>query len=387
MRRRLTAGLTALMMMGMAAPMGVMPEMAGLVAHAGEVASGTCGENLTWVLDDEGMLIVSGSGKMRDFDSSMITNKDCIRQVIINDGVTSIGIGAFADCQNLSTVTISNSVTNIGRASFKNCTSLKEINLPANIIDIEYDPFEFCANLTAINVSEYNQNYASKDGILFTKDMKEIIRYPSGKTNSNYSIPINVTSIGKGAFSNCRELSYISLSESVSNIESLAFQGCINLKSINIPKNVKTIKDRAFWSCSKIQSITIPEGVTNIEFKTFTHCKNLTYVIIPETVTSIESDAFDTECSKKLTIYGTPGSYAETYATENDILFKPISEFPLLSGDINADGILGVTDIIMLQKYILAAGSLNAPDAADLNNDGVIDIFDLGLIKRLLLNQ
>lgn len=99
------------------------------------VKSGTCGaesdgSNLTWTLDSEGVLTISGSGDMYDYGSSSAPwhgSRSRVKSAVIADGVTSIGSSAFSDCSSLTSVTIPDSVTSIDWDAFGDCTSLTDV--------------------------------------------------------------------------------------------------------------------------------------------------------------------------------------------------------------------------------------------------------------------
>ena len=204
MKRRIIALLTVLGLAFSGAAM--LPE--GVVSDLGSVfvayaaSSGKCGDNLTWKLNDEGTLTISGSGKMNDyyvqnFDNYIQTpwyNNTNIKKVLINNGVTSIGCYAFSMCTNITNITIPNSVTSIGMGAFYGCTSLKDI-----------------------------------------------------------TIPNSVTSIGGWAFSDCTNIKNITIPSSVTSIDEGAFYSCTSLKSITIPKSVKLIGKNAFNGCTDLK--------------------------------------------------------------------------------------------------------------------------------------
>ena len=109
----------------------------GIVLYSSNIlASGTCGaegnngDNLTWILDDEGVLTISGTGAMASWNwkgSPWYANKDKIESVVIEDGVTSIGANAFDGCSGLTSITIPNSVTSIGTSAFSGCSGLTRV--------------------------------------------------------------------------------------------------------------------------------------------------------------------------------------------------------------------------------------------------------------------
>lgn len=120
--------------------------------------SGTCGENITWTLDNEGTLTISGEGHMViDYGvdgTPWYSVMDDIKTVIIEDGITSIGYGAFQDCRNLTAVTIPGSVTSIIDFAFQGCTSLTAVTIPDGVTKIGESAFYGCSSLTSITIPE-----------------------------------------------------------------------------------------------------------------------------------------------------------------------------------------------------------------------------------------
>jgi len=229
------------------------------VVPASAATSGTCGDNLTWTLDDEGTLTISGTGDMTNYSWASAppwySLNSSIRTVIIQSGVTSIADCAFAEFNGgyyrLTSVSIPDSVTSIGREVFYNCR-----------------------NLTEIEVNENSQTYSSEDGVLFNKKKTTLVAYPNGKSDS-YTIPDGVTSIGERAFLHCSDLTSVTISDSVKSIGDYAFYDCINLTGISIPDSVKSIGTGAFGECFNLTSVTIGNGVTSIGDWVFNGCFNL----------------------------------------------------------------------------------------------------------------
>lgn len=219
-------------------------------------ASGTCGENLTWTLDSDGLLTVSGTGTMDYGDSSKIwtDKRDKVKTAVLKPGVTSIGFAAFNACTNLTNITIPESVTSIGAMAFGNCTALKSVVLPAGITKIDDYTFSGCTELEDI------------------------------------ALPVGVTSIGKNAFNGCKNLTSIMLPESVTSIGEIAFGRC-GLTDITIPEGVTRIEPSAFWN-SSLTSIALPKSVTSIGENAFEDCNDLISITLPENVTCIEHGAF-----------------------------------------------------------------------------------------------
>ncbi len=182
-----------------------------------EVASGVCGDNLTWVLNSDGLLTISGEGRMSFNGSNPWSRyKNNIKAVDIRNGVTSIRKYAFSSCSNLTSITIPGTVTTIEIRAFSDCSSL-----------------------------------------------------------TNVDIPSGVTTIGMEAFSGCTSLAYITISKSITSIYSSAFAGCKKLTSIIIPDGVTTIEYSTFKGCENLDSITVPAGITTIERDAFYECISL----------------------------------------------------------------------------------------------------------------
>ncbi len=114
-----------------------------VIPATGVVASGTCGaegdgSNLTWTLDSEGVLTISGSGDMHDYDlPGAPWYGSQVKSAVIADGVTSIGSHAFYNCTSLTSVTIPDSVTSIGAYAFDTCSSLTNVTIPNGVTSIE----------------------------------------------------------------------------------------------------------------------------------------------------------------------------------------------------------------------------------------------------------
>ena len=118
------------------------------------LASGTCGDNLTWTLDDAGTLTISGTGAMDDYggDAPWYAWRNDIKAVSIPDGVTTIGLEAFSGCTSLTSVTIPDSVTSIGVDAFYSCTSLTSVTIPDGVTSIGEFSFQRCTSLTSVTI-------------------------------------------------------------------------------------------------------------------------------------------------------------------------------------------------------------------------------------------
>ncbi len=178
--------------------------------------------------------------------------------------VTAIDDYAFESCDTLKSVTIPYGVKTIGNACFTNST-LTSISIPSSVTDIGLLAFSDCEDLTSISVnSSNNYYYTDSYGVLFTKNKSELIQYPSGNTRTSYSIPSGVKVINQ-----------------------YSFWGSVNLKSIVIPSGVTQILDRTFTRCTSLTSITIPNSVTSLGNHAFNGCTALTSFSISRYVTQL----------------------------------------------------------------------------------------------------
>ena len=208
--------------------------------------SGTCGDNLQWKLTDEGVLTITGTGEMQDWHwskpSPWLDDKS-VKQIIIGDGVTTIGDYAFWSCPSLTSVTIGNSVTTIGDNAFSDCRSLTSVTIPNSVRTIVKGAFYKCSSLTSV------------------------------------IIPNSVTEIGGWAFSSCSSLTSVTIPNSVTTIGVGAFKQCSSLTSIIIPNSVTTIESSVFLGCSSLTSIIISNSVRIIGQEAFKDCNNIKQII------------------------------------------------------------------------------------------------------------
>ena len=244
---------------------------------ADEVASGTCGENLTWTLDSDGTLTISGSGYMYE-GSQWHDYCSSITSVVLPDGLTNIGNFAFDVCENLNSIVIPNTVTSIGDESFYGCSGLTSITIPQSVATIGRSAFAYCSSLASITISE---------GVTSI----DIGAFSNCSSLTSITIPGSVVSVGDYAFPNCKSLSSVVISEGVTSIGDDAFFGCTSLTTVDLPEGVTSIGERTFAYCSNLTTIEIPKGVTSIGDHTFAWA-GLTSVVLPESLTSIADNVF-----------------------------------------------------------------------------------------------
>lgn len=307
MKKKLFSIICTICMMFMLLPMTVFAESSGTTTNGLNYTISDTGEvKITGYSGTDGDVVIPSeiNGKpVTTIGKNAFDGKNEITSVIIPPSVTSIGeyafrstnltsvtipgsvenigVSAFAMCSKLSNVTIGNGVKSIGWCAFTICTSLTNIIIPASVTFIDSAAFNGCSSLSGFQVDGSNTKYSSLNGVLFDKNITKLIRCPQGFTETSYSIPGSVTSIGEGAFFTCEKLTNITIPDGVTSIGSDAFAECSNLTSITIPNNVRSIGDYAFAQCSNLTSITIPNNVTSIGSDAFMGCLSLQSIFLP----------------------------------------------------------------------------------------------------------
>ena len=292
-------------------------------AHAETLSSGTIGDNLTWSLDSDGTLTISGTGGIPASCASRkapwYAQQWQIKTIIIDNGITSLPESAFDGYESLTKVTIADTVTSIGASAFANCRKLSDITLSKNLTVIEKNTFRMCYGLTEIVIP---------DGVT------KICTHAFYDCNciTSITIPSNVTHVENGAFTSCNRLKDIYISDlsawlkiqfdpndsqrilaqtdsaktlylnnkpitalvipdGIQEITPSAFTGC-DFTSVSFPSSVTKIHDSAFSYCRNLTNIVIPDRVTQIGESAFLNCEKLTSVTIGNQVTSIGDGAF-----------------------------------------------------------------------------------------------
>ena len=211
------------------------------------VVIGTCGENLTWELNGDGKMTISGTGSMDDYYmySPWHVYADYIKTLEVAEGVTSIGRSAFAECSKLSEVKFPESLTSIDAYAFTLC-AINEIEIGKNISYIGTNAFLYCSRLTAFHVSEENQYYSCSDEpILFDKE-KQVLLQAFSNLSGTYSIPDSVEKIDHQAFLDCWRITELNIGSGVKEIGTYAFGFCSGLDTICFKGSAPAIDAYAF---------------------------------------------------------------------------------------------------------------------------------------------
>ncbi|MBQ5969879.1 MAG: leucine-rich repeat domain-containing protein [Clostridia bacterium] len=204
-------------------------------AFAEPIDSGTCGDDLTWILGEDGTLTISGSGEMDSWaDTDEVPWADyvsVITAVVIESGVTSIGDGAFVTCDSMEEIAFPDTLESIGSA-FAYCSALQTVEIPDGVTEIADSAFMACTGITEFKVSPYNYIFCSDDaGVLYNKEKTNLIQYPLGREETSFAIPDTVNTVSQSAFTGSN-LTEITIPTGVLYINEGAFDGCEALKDV-----------------------------------------------------------------------------------------------------------------------------------------------------------
>ena len=239
---------------------------------------------------------------------SAFSHNERLKQVSIPESVTALGNYAFAECTNIQAILLPESLVSLGDLVFQGDVKLETITLPKGLAAIGINPFDRCDLISEITFSDNNPYYSSVDGVLFDRRNTVLTAYPTGKTDTEYTIPEWVTEIDFAAFSENKNLKEITLPDGLITIKGNPFCGCLGLTDIHI-----SVFNRIFemhsgalynthereliaylWS-SDAESFTVQAGITSIGQEAFYKHTELKDIKLPKTLTRIGDAAF-AEC-------------------------------------------------------------------------------------------
>ena len=259
----------------------------------------------------------------------LFANCTGLEEIVIPDTVTTIGNKAFQGCSSLIEIVIPNTVTSIGGSVFINCSSLVTAKWPDSLPTIPSYMFSGCSALTDLTIPD---NLSSIESYAFDScSALPELKLPTAVKRigdfcfqnctalAKIGLSDGITSIGKNSFYNCDTLVDVTLPDTVTSLGKSCFWGCDLLEAVKLSSALSIIPESCFQQCIALKEVAIPRFVTTIEKNAFNACTKLEKVIIPREVVTIGTTAFS--YPDRMTIYGISGTYAETYANENDFPF------------------------------------------------------------------
>ena len=231
--------------------------------------SGTCGENLTWELTNDGTLNISGTGEIKKVGYSYPWDgkSDKITAIVISEGITSIADGCFYRFVELASVQIPSTLVSFGKDSF-------------------YD----AGKLMHISVAGSNPYFTTYQNVVYSKDMTTLVLCPRGRVTP-CTIPNGVTTIAADAFLSCRSLTGITIPKSVTTIEECAFMHCNSLTSLQIPDSVTSIGKYALHNCHSLTSLSLSDSLTELPSLSLSNCEALPLLVLPKNLTTLGQEA------------------------------------------------------------------------------------------------
>lgn len=258
-----------------------------------------------------------------------------LKEVVFKDGsvVTKLGKYAFANASGLRAFTVPATMTDIGDYAFDNagglrsvsfapngkdltfgnyvfndCKALVEVSLPATVVKLNLGVFDGCVNISNVFVDDESEYYKDIDGIVFSKDGKELLFFPKGRqgdANGEYVLPEGVESISEGAFKGMRYIEKIVVRNTVTHIGKSAFANSMQLATLEFETGNDdaklTIGESAFEGCARVQTIVLPARTEIIEAKAFYNV-SVASITFPAGLTTIGDYAFSNSSLKTVEI-------------------------------------------------------------------------------------
>lgn len=391
------------------------------MAAARAATSGECGAGLTWAIADS-VLTISGSGEMKDYsiDSMDLTASPWrlaeapFTSIVLDEGVASIGDGAFMGLEAVTSVTIPASVQSVGAYAFSGCIGLTEVvfpndanglkgigmyafadcgtltvSLPASVTFV--DETAFVSSLGTVVIDYAGTQEQWQDVCLGSLGSKVIINCsdvtidPSkqpitGKCGEDLTWSLDretgvLTITGTGAMTDYNDSDNLSpwhnagvtvtavvVEEGVESIGDYAFVGMSNLKEVTLPGSVESVGDSAFAFCSGLTKVTVSEGTKTIGENAFADCEVLAKVYVPASVESIADSAFDGCPYLTVDYAGTQEEWDAIYGGTS-VKVNPSTQAPVTSGSCGEDVSWSVSGGVLTITGTGAMADYNGTDA------------------------
>ena len=283
MKTKLLSTLLALCLI-----LSLLPSSAGA---ADVLYSGSCGEHASWVLTDDGVMTISGTGTV----TAPMTNAErsqrswLIHTLVVEEGISEIGEEAFA-YYDINKIHLPESLTTIGNGAFGNNSSLLEVTFGSGLRSIGHGAFFCCRHLRAVDLPT---------------GLTEIgpAAFVSCSALEALVVPGSVKTIGASAFAQCDALKSVFLLDGVETLGDGAFQSCWQVTDFYLPDTIRSFGNNCFRSCCSIKLFRIPDGVEEIPAGCFAECGSLSTVILPDSVKSIDRNAFKDSSNLRALFY------------------------------------------------------------------------------------
>lgn len=319
-----------------------------------------------------------------------------IKNAILSEGIEGMGVTLYG---GLSYLDVNSGVM------------LETLVLPTSLISINSTVLSPFDNLKQIIVSNDNYYFTSENGVLYSKDMHTLIKYPSQKQDSEFTVPETVTKISDYAFVKCSNLKKVTLGDNVKSAGDYFLYNCPLLEEVNLNEGLEYLFEKSLCKCNSLETLKIPDSVLRLNADTAAYCNSLKSVeigtgciailngcfcncplleraVILNSKTAINGSSWYSKepfrnCSK-LIIYGYIDSTAQTFAGKYNHRFIYLDD--VIGGDLNNDGILGIDDYSELKELLSGVADYTnyTKVVSDINGDGAVDAFDLFEIDKTI---
>ena len=220
--------------------------------------------------------VVSVPGGIKRIDSEAFSNRSGLTVVNFPSTLEEIGNGAFRSCNSLTDVVLPANLTTLESGAFAKCENLRSFRFDDSLETLGSGVFSGDMNLSSLSLGK-NPNFVFKDGALYNADMSKLYCVLSGRVGYEFQVPESVQEIDRYAFwgDNLRE---VQLSPNLYEIPEFAFSNCENLTNVTIPLSVRNIGAKAFEDCVSLGDIRVPAGVSDIHDTAFDGCRNLNII-------------------------------------------------------------------------------------------------------------
>lgn len=279
--------------------------------------------------------------------TNMFYKTKSLISLVLPSTIQKIESYSIQDCDNLASITIPELCAEVESSGIYNCKNLSSIHIGQSLQKFESKNGHMCPALRNITVDTNNIDFVSVDGVLYSKNMDIIYKYPVAKTESSFETPSSVKVIEDYAFSRT-SLESIKMPNGLESINTGAFEGCKDLLSVEIPQSVKEIGMFAFQNCAKITNVVVPDNVTELNSYAFGYCVNLRDINIGASVNEIEGSAF-TGCTSLQSFIVNKDN--DTYTSEGGILYsKDLTKLVRCPLALYSDEMILVDDILAIES-------------------------------------
>ena len=329
-----------------------------------------------------------------EIEEEAFYNADGLKSIVIPEKVESLGYDAFFGCDSLESVTIPESMTTIASTVFKDCTALKAVKVPESVTSFGDSVFMGCTALESAELPSHWKTL-SKQTFRDCAALKTVV------------LPTALETIKENAFYGCLALPAIELPEGLTKIESEVFRNCDALTAITLPNSVRTLGNAVFYDCDALKDVALGSGVTVIPSEAFRHCDSLEAISWPYRIAEVKASAF-VECTKLvsvtiprattiidattfsypeiMTIYGVAGTYAETFAGEQNIKFVAI-DVPATSVTLSATELKLAKGASSMLVATIEPANFTDEVSWKSSNESVVTIADDGTVKAVGIGE